>query len=366
MQEKSAAANVLPALRDIGLVDDDLRPTQRAVRWRDDELYPEVVEEIRSAVYPSDLRDAIPDPERNRAGVERWFASRTGHGLSAAKKMAAFYELISSHAIEASGASGRAAKQVRQKPESPVVPRVSARSGDPIFKLPGSSYAEVARVIRGYLAFDNPVSLQDVARTTGGMHTTNISRNTGFLVSLGILEGGSKKSLTERGRLLARALDHEMPDEIRNGWRQITAEHNFINQLLSAVRIRGGMDQDTLQAHIAYSAGQPRTQNVSIGAAALIDVLRAADLLRESDGKLFATSSGIVRSQTVSVVAPEDDESEAKSFQVRSFSGGPGVQIVVQVQIQTTADHLDSLGAKLVSLIRELRDAGEDAQGDEG
>jgi hypothetical protein len=356
MQEKSAAANVMPALKAIGLIDEEGKPTQRAVRWRDDQLYSEVIEEIRSAIYPTDLRDAIPDPKRNREGVERWFASRTGHGLSAARKMAAFYQLISDPEVAPPEDLKRDAKEERPRPTT--ISRAGSRTAsDAAFKLPGSSYGEIARVIRAYLAFSNPASLEEVARASGGMHPTGISRNTGFLVSLGILEGGAKKSLSEKGRVLARALDFEMPDEIRAAWRNIVAEHDFIIQLMSAVRIRGGMDAATLQTHIAYSAGQPRTQKVGVGAGAVIDVLRAADLLRETEGKLFATSSSLVKPGGTTVTSQEEPPPDSEDYDLYRIGVGKHVDVVIQVQIQCAPDDLDSLAPKLLTLIDQLRTA---------
>jgi hypothetical protein len=354
MQEKSAAANVLPALRSAGLIDAEGKPTQRAVRWRDDDMYPEVVEEIRNAIYPADLLEAVPHPSTNRGAVERWFATRTGHGLSAAKKMASFYELLFSSVPTVAGVETRksAASSTRVGPS--VAPRpLSRASVEMSFKLPGSSYSDVVKVIRGYMPFSAPVSLEEVAQATGGMHPTNISRNTGFLVSLGILEGGSKKVLTERGRRLATALDGEMPEEIQQSWRSVVAEHEFVHRIMSAVRIRGGMDHDTLEVHIAYSAGQSRSPSSLTGAATVVDVLRAADLLRESDGKLYAVSVHDVTRSTLS--AGDRPAAASEYIDDEPIVTGPGVSIVVQLQIQCTTEELESIGPKLRGLLQELR-----------
>ena len=55
------------------------------------------------------------------------------------------------------------------------------------FKLPGSSLDEVFKVIQGYATIDRPASLADIAKATG-MHETSISKNVGFLLSLGCLK----------------------------------------------------------------------------------------------------------------------------------------------------------------------------------
>ncbi len=89
---------------------------------------------------------------------------------------------------------------------------------DERFRLPGSSYGELVKVIRAYGTLSGAASLDEVSKLAA-MHPTQISRNNGFLVAIGILEGGKNKVITSKGQDLARALDHEMPDEIRNHWR---------------------------------------------------------------------------------------------------------------------------------------------------
>lgn len=97
LQENSARANVLPGLKGVGLVSADGAPTSRANRWRDDQGYTEVCEEIREEVYPQELRDAIPavsDDADSKGKLEDWFLRNTGRGKSAATKMAALYTLL--------------------------------------------------------------------------------------------------------------------------------------------------------------------------------------------------------------------------------------------------------------------------------
>ncbi|SRR6266567_5581093 len=89
-----SAQNIISPLRKIGLIDQDNHPTERARRWRDDEEYPKVCQEIREEIYPSDLLAAFPDADASRERVERWFANKTGHGESAVGSMASFYLLL--------------------------------------------------------------------------------------------------------------------------------------------------------------------------------------------------------------------------------------------------------------------------------
>jgi hypothetical protein len=58
MEIKSARANILPYLQQMGIVDPDGKTLDRAKRWRDDMEYSNVCAEILSDCYPSELRDA--------------------------------------------------------------------------------------------------------------------------------------------------------------------------------------------------------------------------------------------------------------------------------------------------------------------
>jgi hypothetical protein len=130
---------------------------------------------------------------------------------------------------------------------------------DDKFKLPQSSYEELTKIIKAYGHFDEPAELTAVSRLVS-LHTTIISRNAGFLVAVGVLEGGSKKTATVIGRELAHALEHEMPDEIRGSWQKIVTENEFLSKILAAIRIRNGMDHQTLESHVAYSAEPKKPQ----------------------------------------------------------------------------------------------------------
>jgi hypothetical protein len=93
-KEDSARKNISIYLRDLGLVDDDGKPSDRARRWRDDSQYPAVCQQILEEVYPQELLHAAPDPTQERAPAERWFANHTGAGESAVRKMANLYALL--------------------------------------------------------------------------------------------------------------------------------------------------------------------------------------------------------------------------------------------------------------------------------
>ena len=94
MQVKSVRANVLPYLKDIGLIDEEGKTLDLARDWRDDKKYAEVCKAIRERIYPEDLFSAAPNPTQDREAAERWFASHTGAGASAVRRMRQFYTIL--------------------------------------------------------------------------------------------------------------------------------------------------------------------------------------------------------------------------------------------------------------------------------
>ena len=52
------------------------------------------------------------------------------------------------------------------------------------FKLPGSSFQEISKIIQGYASIGKPASLADVSKTIGGMDTTIIRGGPSFSTSL--------------------------------------------------------------------------------------------------------------------------------------------------------------------------------------
>lgn len=92
--EIAAARQYQRYLKDLGLIDEDQRPTRLAQEWRDDEQYPDVCRKILDEVYPEGLRDIAPPPNPNRAEVVRWFMHSEGLGKGAAENKTAMYLLL--------------------------------------------------------------------------------------------------------------------------------------------------------------------------------------------------------------------------------------------------------------------------------
>lgn len=236
---------------------------------------------------------------------------------------------------------------------------------DEKFKLPRSSYEEVVKIIKAYGHFQEPANLEQVSKLVG-IATNNISANSAFLMQTEILDPGSKKQLTEKGRELARALEHEMPNEIREGWRKVVSECSFLTNLVSSVRIRKAMDESTLLSHIAYSAGEAKKPYVMTGARTVVDILRGAEVLQESEGK-FVEGSGASTELKLTNQKQSGEPSPAEfaqprfpvattSFPVGDSASSASICINIEVNVSCKFEELSDLGEKLKHVIHSLRE----------
>jgi hypothetical protein len=242
---------------------------------------------------------------------------------------------------------------------------------DDKFKLPISSYDELVKFIKAYSHVKKPTQLSEISKLTG-VGATDISKNVGFFVATGILESGKMKMPTQAGNHLGHALEHEMPDEIRRSWRRIVEENEFFTKLLTAVRIRNGMDSQTLEAHIAYSAGQPKKRRFMTGARTVIDILKAAELIVEVDGKYLLKDSSEVAKAHVSSPIQKETLRGPKIIDPQPplpridfpVEAQQGVQINIQININCTPDDVPGLGTQVKAMIQEI--AGSEASDTDG
>lgn len=225
-------------------------------------------------------------------------------------------------------------------------------NGNDRFKLPGSSLDEVFKVVQGYVSVGRTASLADIAKNTG-MHESSISRNVGFLLSIGLLQGGRDKSVTDVGKSLGLALLHNIKEDVEAILSDIVAEDEFLRNVLAAVRIRKGMDESSLRSHIAYSAGL--SKNVSTaGTGAVIELLKRSGNLKAEDGKLVV-SSPIARSTSVENSASQErSEPVATQSLVRTIETVSPFSISIKIEVQCSPQDLDGLGLKLRQVVDDF------------
>jgi hypothetical protein len=229
------------------------------------------------------------------------------------------------------------------------------------FRLPKSSYDELVKIVRAYASSGQSANLDEVAQN-GAMDKTIISRNNAFLISVGIVEGGKAKGITQKGKALAHALQFEVPEDIASNWRDIVISNEFLQKMVTAVSIRGGMEDSALKSHIAYSAGEPKSTFVMAGAGAVVEILKVAGLVKEQDDKLIAEPSalpgisfgslrGITKEPEKTVLSPAAATTSAVLAPQPSNLG-----VSIQIQIQCTAEEISGLAPRLRALLKELKE----------
>lgn len=223
------------------------------------------------------------------------------------------------------------------------------------FKLPASSYEELIKVIQAYSSEREGtlLSLDDLSKSTG-MPRTVVSSNNGFLVQIGLITEGNKKAATEIGRSLGRAYTSRINEEIVRLWKEIINEVDFLTRMISAVRIRKGMDRSNLLNHVIYSSGLKDNKQSRTGAGAIIEILKVAEILSETDGKLTVNDESTTETPLKPATEATDNcvnqPQAARQRIYHSIDSG----VTLNINITCSVDQIDELGDKIKSLIEKL------------
>jgi hypothetical protein len=115
-----AAKQYIAELISVGILTEECKASQLAMKWRLDASYPAAVKEILANVYPQSLMDVAPPGEGDRQKAISWFLQE-GLGQGTATNKAATYLLIGSKTPNEAPVR---ANGVRQSSE-PTLPRSS-------------------------------------------------------------------------------------------------------------------------------------------------------------------------------------------------------------------------------------------------
>lgn len=222
------------------------------------------------------------------------------------------------------------------------------------FRLPGSSYEELANIIVAYGTRDEAANPGDVSKLDY-VHQSSSSRNNAFLASIGVLKGEKERLVTRKGRELALSLSRRNRREIQRAWHGIVATDEFLQNVVSAVKLREGMARPSLQAYIAHAARQPRNKPVMTGADAIIDILKAAGLLKEDAGELSATFEDAAELRESAVSAGEGAPAgTAEAHISASVAPEEGPQVNIHLHVHCSPEEIEDLAPRLKALLREM------------
>lgn len=228
------------------------------------------------------------------------------------------------------------------------------------YKLPGSSYEEFVKIVKAYATgkVGVPMSLDAVAQTAG-MDKTIVSRNNGFLVQLGLISDGNKKSPTQEGYDLGRAYSYKMDEQVVRAWRNIIETDEFLNRMLSAIRIRNGMEKTSFINHILYSSGSSNNNSTRAGASTIIEIYKVAKLIEENDGKIVAVDfveEQVNDDQQNSIADQSEIEQRAiPAVTVPIISKTQETSVAININISASVEEIDTLSEKIRTLIESLQ-----------
>lgn len=161
---------------------------------------------------------------------------------------------------------------------------------DTTFNVPVSSYGELKKIMKAYAHADKKISLTEASKLTG-MGTTVISGSSRFLVHLGILGSGANKQITEFGKRLGRALEHNQEADVRRLLAEAVTASPFLSNVVSSIRIKGGITEDDLASHILYVAGQKSTGGTRTGSRAIIEILKESGVVTDAAGTFTVSTA---------------------------------------------------------------------------
>jgi hypothetical protein len=235
---------------------------------------------------------------------------------------------------------------------------------DDAMKLPGSSYESVCRVIRAYASMGGAKTNLDSIASIVGTAPGEVSRNTGFLVSVGLLEGGRDKAATPLGIRLGRAFDFNETEDVTAAWREALSGQPLIQRIIAAIRVRGGMDPATLQSQIVYTAGADRNSKTLAGGAAVGEMMKVAGLITERDGQVITVNLSDAASQRQDLdegadtgpieVEPIPVQPLASIQRVVETSSGVSVRLEVRINVSAQVSEIASLGDQLREMLARL------------
>jgi len=245
------------------------------------------------------------------------------------------------------------------------------------FKLPQTTYENLCQIIQAYGTVDKPAPLSEISKVIG-KDSSEISRNSGFLLSVGLIEGGKVRVATEIGRQLARALDYGNVEDVKRLWRSVAEQSDFLQKIVSSIRIRNGMPASSLQSHIAYSADEKKSARILTGASTIITILVVSGLISENDGNYSAQDGRVGRDQYDESEFTPGPPSLGEAIRIASTPARPSRTIRqsisssvvnININIACTPEDLPELGDRVRQMMNDLEEAegfaSENTSGDE-
>lgn len=157
----------------------------------------------------------------------------------------------------------------------------------PPFGLPGVSFSRIKEFLLAY-GGDDATKAKTVAEvaTIVTVDASTVSRNSKFFLGTGLLSGGTKRSLTERGKRLFDALSVQDDAAGRKCWREVVDETPFLRDRLRTLRLKVSMKRDKFIDVILSAPGMTTSGATRSGARAIVEIMVDAGVIRKESGNV--------------------------------------------------------------------------------
>ena len=150
------------------------------------------------------------------------------------------------------------------------------------FNLPTSNYEIRCRIIGACAQFQDRLIFSKISGICQ-FDPVIILGNIGFLVSVGIVQGGMSKSLTQNGRSLASAININDLENIKECWNRIFSECARTKSITTHLAINQRIPKNFVIPRISLALGiNPNPQN-SARMYQLMDIFEKIGILQNDD-----------------------------------------------------------------------------------
>lgn len=187
----------------------------------------------------------------------------------------------------------------------------------------------LTKIIIAYLKVggDKQEKGTSVIANVANVARANVSLNSKFLRSIGIIEGSrGKHKLTTDGAQYAQALDWGRLTEANKFLRKLLKDRPVTKRTLGYVDINRPVDKETLVGQIAIIAGVRREPRYVTGIRGFVDMLVTSSLLQEDKERRLV--SGIIPEKQELPVVVEEKGREA-TYQFPAIQPSEATQRVV-------------------------------------
>lgn len=186
-----------------------------------------------------------------------------------------------------------------------------------------------------------------------GLNPTVVSRNNGFLVSVGALSPGRDKELTPLGSRLAIAVGNNLPDDIISAWKEIILHCESTRSVIEMVKIQKGVPKDQFTNRVASTLGVVGDTSTRTGLNTLADLFVESKTLRLAEDRFVVSDEALVvrevqevppKGSTLEPAVTEPSKEKAPPSGLSSYQP-PILHVNIQIHIspESTPEQIEKI-----------------------